>query len=102
LYGTSLNGSHAELVTGMGAERIRSRERFGNLAGQVDRKSTFDVDRGQFLSLALRMCLELAALLVEVGSLNISLRADGYVFSGGHRHRAGDQGGYRRREHETR
>src|ERR1700674_4020455 len=86
----------------MGAERIRGRERFGDLAGQVDWKTSFDIDRGQLLPLALRMRLEFAPLLVEVSSLNISLRADGYVFPCGHRHCAGDQGGYGRREHETR
>jgi len=81
LDGTSLDGGHAELVTGMGAEGIRGRESIGDFECQINRKPTFDIDRGQFLLLALRMRLELSALLVEVGSLNISLRADRYVFA---------------------
>ena len=102
LYRASQDGSHAELVTGMGAERIRSRERFGDLAGQLYWEPAFDIDRGQFLLLALWMRLELAEFLFEIGSLNISLGADGHVLAGGHRHSAGNQCGYGRREYETR
>jgi hypothetical protein len=63
---------------------------------------TLHVDRGQLLPFALWMRLELSALLVEVGLLNISLRADGHIFPSGHRHRPGDQSGDCRREHEAR
>jgi len=101
LHGTSQDRGHAELVTRMGAERIRSRERLGDLAGQFDWEPTFDIDRCQLLLLDVWMRLELSAFLVEVGSLNVSLRADRYVFACGHRHSACDQGGYGRREDET-
>ena len=99
---TSRDGSHAELVTRMCPERIRSRESFGDLVGQLEWKPTFDIDRGQFLLLGLWMGLQLAALLFEVGPLNVSLRADRNVFACSHRHGAGNQCGYGRCEHETR
>jgi hypothetical protein len=99
---TSRDRSHAELVTGMRPERIRSRERFGDLVGQLDWKPTFDIDRSQLLLLGLWMRLQLASFLVEVGSLNVSLRADGNVFACSHRHGPGNQRGYGRGEHETR
>ena len=99
---TSRDGGHAELVTGMRPERIRCGERFGDLVGQLAWKPTFDIDRSQLLLLGLWMGLELCALLVEVGLLDISLRADRNVFARGHRHSAGDQRGDCRREDETR
>ena len=48
------------------------------------------------------MLPQLSLLLVQVGSLRVSLRAYGYVFAGGHRHCSGDQCREGRREHKTR
>ncbi len=97
LDGASQDGSHAEVVTGVRAERVGSRESIGDLAGQLLGKPTFDIDGGQFLLLDVWMRLELSSLLVEVSSLNISLRADRYVLARSHRHGSGDQCGCGRR-----
>ncbi len=102
LDGTCKKCPHAELVAGMGAERIRSHERSSDLASQLRRKPTLDIDRRQLLHLTLRMRLKFSLLLIEVGSLRVSLRTNGYVFACGHRHGAGDQCRHGGREHKTR
>src|SRR5438105_9511401 len=47
------------------------------------------------------MGFQLLSLLVEVGTLDILLRAHGYVFARGHRHRSGHRGRHGSREHEA-
>ena len=85
----------------MGAECVGSHERFGDLVRKRHGKSAADINGSQFPPLTLRMRLEFLSLLVKVGSLSVSLRADGYVFAGGHGHCSGDQCGDRSREHEA-
>lgn len=47
------------------------------------------------------MRLELPSLLIEIGALNVSLRADRDIFAGGHRHGSGHRCGYRGGEVEA-
>ena len=55
--------------------------------------AAFDVDLGQFLAFELRRISELLGLACEIGMLGIGLRADGNIFTGRHRHRAGNKTG---------
>ena len=63
----------------------------GNLFRECRIEPASDVDRHQFLVLALVVCFEFRALKREVGLFGVCLRADRHVLPGSHRHRTSHQ-----------
>jgi hypothetical protein len=76
---------HAELVTGVGTERIVRRELIGHVARQRGREPARHIDGGQFIALEVRRGRELGAFARQIGGLGVRLRADGHVFTRRHR-----------------
>jgi hypothetical protein len=68
-------------------------ELVGDLFGESRIESARHVNRRELLVLALVVCLELLALLVELSPLNVRLRVNRHVLAGRHRHSPGDPPG---------
>jgi hypothetical protein len=70
--------------------------------GLTNRAAAVGRNLGQFLLLVLRILPYFSSLLVEVGLLSVSLRANGHVFAGGHGHGSSNQRRRRGNEHGLR
>ena len=88
-----VNSENAELVPGVGAQRVLRHELVRHLQGEVVIEAASDVDSREFLPLRGWVLFEFASLPCEVGLLGVRLGTDRYVLAGSHRHRPGDQTG---------
>ncbi len=80
----------AELITDVAPERVRFRQLLGHASGERPIEATTFVDLGELIELVLRVTVELARLLFNVGELGVALRAHRAVFACGHGQRSGD------------
>jgi hypothetical protein len=80
----------AELVAGVRAERVATRQHFRDLARELRVESSLLIDPAQLPQLALRVGAQLALLHPQVGVLGVALRAHRHVLAGRHRHRTRD------------
>jgi hypothetical protein len=62
----------------------------GNLLGELGIKPATDVDRRQFLVLALVVCLQFRAFQLEVGQFRVCLGVHRHILACRHRHRPRD------------
>ncbi len=76
----------AELVPGMGAERVLRHEWVRDPEGKVVVETAGDVDSRKFLTLGRRVLSELASFPCEIGLFGIGLRTHLDVLAGRHRH----------------
>ena len=92
--GRGLNGvgpgalSEAELVAGVGAQRILRHKLLGDLCRESRCEPAINVDLRQLAHLGPRLLIERALFSLKVGGFRIGLRADRDVFARRHRHRA--------------
>ena len=75
-------------------ESVMSHQSFGDLIGEWRIQATLDVDRRELRLLEGPVTSELRTLARQVGLFCVGLRADRYVLTGSHRHRAGYQAGH--------
>ena len=81
----------SEFATRMRAERVLRHQLIRDFYGQLVIDATLDIYLRQLLPLEPDILAELFALTREIGMFCIGLRADGNVFTGRHRHRAGNK-----------
>jgi ABC transporter len=90
--GTAVLGQ-AELVAGMGFERIVGHQGLGDLLGQRRGEAAAFIDARQLGRLTLGVVCQLTFLEAQVSRLGVTLGADRYVLAGRHRPGAREQTG---------
>jgi len=81
----------AEFVAQVRAESVARAQLLGDSHRKLLVEAALHVDQSQFLQFRSRLIRELPRLSGDVGLLGVALRADGNIFTHGHRHRASDQ-----------
>ena len=75
----------------MGGQGVFRHQLPGNLPCKSQIDAALDVDFGKLFELKLGILAQLYAFAREIGLFSVGLRADGHIFSGGHRHGASHQ-----------